>query len=267
MKRNSRNHKACAVLAMCVAAALLWGCGPQVSFTYEAPARRDFSKKASIVPNIPILTVLPDQTCRAEDVRWSQAVADRMTERFMTKPISDRFIFIAPASLRQKIEEAGLQTAFGNPDDAAENIGKIENIDMIIYVRAGTYDSEGRQAVRSERWEEREEGFLYLTEYKIVARIPWKSFDGKDVKHIKGGQGTIMTTELEGAVETWKANGVWEDFLARNFEEFAKDFVDDLITHQVHVKATLAEGTNQAVTSGNSLAIKGDFMVIRGDKG
>ena len=250
----NRCHKTCAMLAMCMTAMLLWGCAPTVSFTYEAPPHLDLSKQGKT------LTVLPDQTCRAEDARWSQAAADRIIEQLRTEnvQVQDRFTVIEPAALRQRIEEAGLQAAFSNPDDAADNMSNIENLDLIVYVRASTYNSEDRTAARVEG---HEEAFIFHIGCKIVARVPWKNCDGKDVKHIEYSVGTISSDaeSTERIVESITEFGTWEEYWTRDCEQFAQDFVGHLISHQIHVKATLAEGTNPAVKLGNSLATKSDY--------
>ena len=263
---NVQWRKACAVAVVCGMAGL-WGCGESggggggatLSFSYDRPAKMEIPMK------IKSLAVQPDDTSRNADARWGLVAADEMIEQLKAANAQNRYDIVERAALKKMLDEADLQMAFGNPDEAARNTGKLKAIDAIVYVRTNV-STEQRSAKRAKVGMSGvgEESYTkyfasanmsfklvdLATGSTLASLAPRKSYDSdKDEKKstmsaLIGGSSNVPATDV---------------ILGKLIEEGVAEFVGMISPHAIRVDEKLSDGKSPAVKSGNGLALAGDY--------
>jgi len=231
------------------------------TFAYEQPAR------IAIPVKVKSLAVQPEETRRGEDARWGQVAADKMIERLKEENAQGRYEIVERAVLQRMLEEEDLQAAFGDPDQAARNRGKLTAVDAIVYVRTNT-STEARGATRTKPSVSglasgsvsatTESYTRYLASanmsFKLVdiatgntlaSLAPRKSYDS-DVD----GPKSAMSMLIGGSPNVPATDVILDKLIEQGVEEF----VATISPHSVRVSEKLADGKSAAVKSGNALS-------------
>ena len=250
------------VLSMCVVG--LWGCGESgggsggFTLSYDQPAQMD------IPSSIRTLAVQSEES-RNSDARWARVTADKMADRLQTESSQGRYVVVERASLQKMLEEQDLQLAFGNPDAAAQNLGKLKAVDAIVFSSVQV-SHETRNATRTKVSLSASVGSESYTKYFVTVNMSVKLVDIATgttvVSHSRKydydsdrDEKKSTITALLGGESNMPATDVITDAL---IERGVQDFVAKISPYTVRVVELLAKGKSASVTAGNALALAGD---------
>jgi len=252
------------VVAVCGVAGL-WGCGEGKGggfvLSYDLPARQPIPESIRAV-------AVQAEESRNSDARWARVAADKTIAQLQAESAQGRYAVVERSVLQRMLEEQDLQLAFGDPDEAAKNFGKLKTIDAMIFAYVQV-SSEARHATRttvSLASGRPGTGTESYTRYMVTVNMSFKLVDlasgstraahekRYDYDSDRDGKKSTISTLIGGSSGVPATDAITDALVGQG----VGDFVATICPHAVRVETKLAAGKSPTVKSGNALALAGE---------
>ncbi len=247
-------------------AAWIAGCGPEkaIEIRYERPAEYQISPQVRRVG----IAEFGGQSSR--DRQWSQIASDRLAAALdVYNRKYNRYELVDRKRLKAILDERDLQIAISD-SASADTAGKLAKVDAMIYgsVKVTARDDRGTRTVFNPL--SRSMKTVTYTKRYCLGAVNFTMDDVKTGKTLA----TVATTheydsekdKKSGAAGIGRAMGFGGDDLpptdqviSRLIDECVREFLSKVCPHEVVVTEKLQSGKSKIVSTGNKLAVAGDY--------